>query len=220
MTNDEKTKFGERLKAARYDLRFTQDEMAQRLNVSGNYIYLLESAHNSPGPKFIRKLEEVERELEIKAAKNLTRSTEGPPRALRNAPILRRAPVVSWATAGKGGNFNDLAGQIDEWMDTDCKDRNAYALIVEGDSMIPKFEPGDRVLFMPNSEPQNGDVVVARLQDSGDVYLKVYHLIGQNLDTVRLTSYNPVYPPLKFPRKAFRFIHPMYEMRRMHRRLH
>lgn len=74
----------------------------------------------------------------------------------------RRVPVVSWAKAGLGGNFKNLAFQIDEWIDTDCRDSDAYALIIEGDSMLPEFKR-NRIGFMPNVEPRNGDIVVAML---------------------------------------------------------
>ncbi len=216
MKKEKSENFGERLRDARFTLRFTQDEMAQLLDVSGNYIYLLESGTNKPGPKMLRRLEEVELELESKSKDGFFR-----PNLMRPVTSVkidaRNAPVVSWATAGQGGNFADLASQIDEFVTTDSRDANAYALIIEGDSMMPKFEPGDRVVFMPNVEPQNGDVVVARVEATGDVYFKVFHIVGQKNELVRLTSYNPVYPPLEFARKDFRFIHPMYEMRRRRR---
>jgi SOS-response transcriptional repressor LexA len=128
-----------------------------------------------------------------------------------------RVPVVSWAAAGTGGSYYDLAHQIDEWLNTDCKDPNAYALILEGDSMEPEFKAGDRVIFMPNDQPRNGDVVVARLEDTGDVFFKLYHAYGRAGEMVRLTSYNAAYPPLEFHRDQFRFIHPMHSLIRRRR---
>lgn len=126
--------------------------------------------------------------------------------------------MVSWATAGLGGNFADLAEQIDEYLESDTKDPNAYALIIEGDSMQPDFRTGDRVIFEPNRPPHNGDVVVARLHDNGHVYFKLFHTFGAHADMVRLTSFNPAYPPLEYPRAAFRFLHPMHSMVRRFRR--
>jgi SOS-response transcriptional repressor LexA len=144
------------------------------------------------------------------------------PNATRPQPATqffpRRAPVVSWAKAGDGGNFGDLCAQINESVDTDCADTNAYALIIEGDSMMPEFKPGDRVVFMPNTSPQNGDVVVARLERTGDVFFKIFHQAGTIGEFVRLTSYNPAYPPLEYPLMEFRFIHPMHSMVRRRRR--
>jgi len=140
--------------------------------------------------------------------------------ALRDAPPskTRRVPVVSWARAGVGGNFHDLADQIEEYLDSETHDPNAYALIIEGDSMMPKFEPGDRIVFEPNRQPQNGDVVVARLFENGHVYFKLFHLFGGTNEMVRLTSFNPAYPPLEYPRSKFRFIHPMHSLVRRWRK--
>lgn len=64
--------------------------------------------------------------------------------------IMRPVPVVSWARAGAAEfNYHDLAEFIDETVQTTCKDPNAFALIVEGDSMEPKFSPGDRLIISP-----------------------------------------------------------------------
>ncbi len=127
-------------------------------------------------------------------------------------------PVVSWASAGYGGSYGDPATQIDEYLNSDCKDPNAYALILEGDSMTPEYRSGDRVIFMPNEQPKNGDVVVARLEENGEVFFKLYHTFGKDGEMVRLSSYNPVYPPLEYRRDQFRFIHPMHSLIRHRKR--
>jgi SOS-response transcriptional repressor LexA len=127
----------------------------------------------------------------------------------------QRVPVVSFSRAGaQGFDYTDLANQIDETVPTDCKDPNAFAIRLEGDSMAPNFLPGDLIIVAPNSEPRNGKVVIARLRDDDSALFKLYHVVGTEADKVRLTSYNPAYPPLEFPKKKFRFIYPMYEMRR------
>lgn len=131
-------------------------------------------------------------------------------------PMLGQlAPVVSFTRAGtRGFSYQDLATQIDERVPTDCKDPNCFALRVEGDSMAPNFQPGDLIVVAPNSEPRNGNVVVAKLREEESVLFKLYHQVGADAGAVRLTSFNPAYPPLEFPKKKFRFIYPMYEMRR------
>lgn len=135
---------------------------------------------------------------------------------LEEAPQKRLAPVVSWASAGFGGAYDDLANQIEEWVETVSRDPNKYALIVDGDSMSPKYEPGDRIVVEPNSEAQNGDVVVARLSESGEVFFKLYHEVEKG--RVRLSSYNPLFPPIQREKIEFRFIHPVVELKRFTRR--
>jgi SOS-response transcriptional repressor LexA len=61
---------------------------------------------------------------------------------------------------------------------------------------------------------RNGNVVIARLRDEGSVLFKMFHQTGPKGETIRLTSYNPIYPPLEFHLGAFRFIYPVYEMHR------
>jgi phage repressor protein C with HTH and peptisase S24 domain len=83
---------------------------------------------------------------------------------------------------------------------------------MEGDSMIPNIQPGDRVVVAPNASPYNGSLVVARLRESGAVMIKIFHRIG---DQVKLTSYNALaYPELPYHLTDFRFIYPVYEIRR------
>lgn len=216
MKNKKEINFAETILTARKRLGLTQGELAEKLGVSLRAVQTWESGESKPQLSKLRKLSEI---LEIplhalvgEAVKS--NATQPVPASLM---FPRRVPVVSWAKAGFGGDFGNLAVQIDEWLHTDCKDPNAYALIIEGDSMMPEFKPGDRVIFMPNVEPRNGDIVVARLAKTGDVFFKLFHRIGKNGEIVRLTSFNPAYPPLEYRIDEFEFIHPMHSMVRLRR---
>jgi phage repressor protein C with HTH and peptisase S24 domain len=122
---------------------------------------------------------------------------------------LRLVPVVSFARAGQDGfSYDDLGTHFDELVPTTSTDPNAFALRVEGDSMESKYSPGDILVVNPNEEPRNGDLVVARLQESGGVLFKRYHQVSP--ERVKLTSYNKdLYPPLEYNRSEFRFIYPI-----------
>jgi phage repressor protein C with HTH and peptisase S24 domain len=122
---------------------------------------------------------------------------------------MREVPVVSWAAAGAAKDYHDLAGFLDEKVVTDCKDANAFAVIVDGDSMEPKISVGDRVIVSPNKEAQSGDIVIARTRKDHGVYLKKFLRHGPRGEKVRLVSFNPDYPPLEFELKDFRFIYPI-----------
>ncbi|MBI5820577.1 MAG: S24 family peptidase [Verrucomicrobia bacterium] len=128
----------------------------------------------------------------------------------------RLVPVVSYAMAGKAADYDDLANYLDETIETDCRDPNCFALIIEGDSMEPVIRTGDRVVAMPNSEAQTGDIVVARRRDTHEVFVKLVHFTDAN-KRVKFTSYNPAYPPMEFARKDFRFIYPVHSMKRVFR---
>jgi SOS-response transcriptional repressor LexA len=209
--------FPKRLRDARLLLRMTQEELAAKWGYShGNYIYMLESGEKKFPKKLESRVMELEREVQTKfypshqAGFGMILTDENLLPAEKE--LIHKAPVVSWASAGLGGDYNDLATFLDEYVETDCKDPNKYALIVDGDSMEPEARPGDRIIVAPNLEPENGDLVVARLAETGKVLFKLFHRTGK--DGVRLTSYNPAYPVQDFKLTDFRFIQPVYQITR------
>lgn len=228
-----KVQLSSRLHECRLSKGLSQQELAVKSGISLRSVQNYEAGESLPQPAKLRKLcatlevpvgfllgEAFPATDEVEAQSGFLSEPKGnvsQPAYLQQA-FPRRVPVVSWARAGDGGNYSDLAEQIDERLDTDCTDANAYALIIEGDSMEPEFRPGDRVIFMPNQQAQNGDVVVARVEETGKAYFKLFHQSGRNGELVRLTSYNPAYPPLEFKRSEFRFIHPMHSLIRRRRR--
>lgn len=137
---------------------------------------------------------------------------------LRETPArIRMVPVVSWATAGEACSYEDLANQIDEQVETDCPDQNSFSIIIEGTSMMPRYEPGDRIVFAPNFYPRPGDPVVVKHND-GRVWFKYYHESGPNGETLRLVSENKEHQDILLPRAEVRFVYPMWEMKRKNRR--
>jgi SOS-response transcriptional repressor LexA len=128
-------------------------------------------------------------------------------------PLLRKVPVVSWVRAGEADyNYDDLCNYLDETLPTDTTDPNAFAVIVEGDSMEPKFSPGDRLILTPNIAARNGDLVIARLRESGAVLFKRFFQTGPKGETIKLTSYNPVYPEMQYHLGEFRFIYRVHQV--------
>ena len=132
-------------------------------------------------------------------------------------PAAKKTPVVSWAAAGAARAYEDLANQIEETVETDCKDPNAFAIIIEGDSMEPRFYAGDRIIFAPNLEPRNGDAVVAKLND-GRVYFKNFYRTGPEGSKIKLVSENSNYNPMEFEKSELAFVYPAWEVKRRLRR--
>lgn len=82
------------------------------------------------------------------------------------APIgMRPVPVISSVQAGAlrdmESPYPSGAGYAMEYTDQDLS-RWAFALDVEGLSMAPQFQPGDRIIVDPDLAPNPGDFVVAR----------------------------------------------------------
>jgi SOS-response transcriptional repressor LexA len=131
---------------------------------------------------------------------------------------MRDVPIVSYAAAGMGSDYSDLAGQIDDWIVCEVRDENAYATAVTGDSMEPELYEGDLVIAAPNSYAASGDTVIARVSESGSVYVKRLRRAGHDGKTIRLESVNTKYSPIEMPESDFRFIHPVIEQRRRYLR--
>ena len=209
----------QKLRKLRKSLRMTQAELASWLGIHRTYLVLIEKGKKIPSPRLERSILDFMERAE--------RQSANPPpflprpganaSALATEPSAKRVPVVSWAAAGAARAYEDLANQIEEVVESDCKDANAFAIIIEGDSMETKFYAGDRVVFAPNYEPRNGDAVVAKLND-GRVFFKYYFRTGHEGARVKLVSENANYSPLEFERGEFAFIYPAWEIKRKLRR--
>lgn len=57
------------------------------------------------------------------------------------------------------------------WVSVSSRDKNAFALRVEGSSMAPRYEHGEYVLVEPNRRPEPGDDVIVRLR-GGECMIK------------------------------------------------
>ena len=205
-----------KLRQLRKGLRLTQAELAALLGIHRTYLVLIEKGKKNPSPRLEKSILDFmgKAEHQSLSPQILWDQINGAPRSPHSLQSIgRRSPVVSWAAAGQARAYEDLANQIDETVETDCKDPNSFSIIIEGDSMEPKFYAGDRVVFAPNSEPRNADAVVAKLQD-GRVLFKYYFRTGPEGGRVKLVSENPNYGPLEFDRQDLIFIYPAWEVKR------
>jgi len=132
---------------------------------------------------------------------------ERPPEAFDIPRPTGKIPIISWAQAGPDGFFLDSfpagSGFGDINRPYDITDPNAYALIISGDSMIPKYEPGDVILVSPNMGVQTGDYAVVRLKD-GTVAAK---RVKAKDDNYFLESVNPDYEPIRCKKDDLIFMH-------------
>lgn len=109
-------------------------------------------------------------------------------------PPARGVPLLGFAQAGSDGFFDDAgfpAGQgWDEIAFPGRQEDGVYALEISGDSMIPVFRDGDRILVSPSIEPRRGDRVVVKTH-AGEVMAK--ELARVTARTIELTSLNRDY---------------------------
>lgn len=117
------------------------------------------------------------------------------PKEDRPAVQSSRVPLLGFAQAGAGGFFDDAgfpAGQGWDLIELPTRaTENAYALQVQGDSMLPLYRNGDVLIVEPGATIRRGDRVVVKTR-SGEVMAKV--LARRNADGIELVSINPEHP--------------------------
>ena len=105
-------------------------------------------------------------------------------------------PLLGLAQAGAGGFFDPAGFPIGEgWDEVRLPapgESGVYALEVTGDSMLPLYRDGDRLVVSINEQVRRGDRVVVRTK-GGEVMAKI--LARQTANVVELHSLNPDHKP-------------------------
>ncbi len=104
-------------------------------------------------------------------------------------------PLLGFAQAGAGGFFDDAGFPVGRgWEEVEfpatARD-NIFALEVTGDSMMPLYRNGDRLIVARDSPCRKGDRVVVKTTD-GEVMAKI--LLKRTARTIDLASLNPDHP--------------------------
>ena len=121
--------------------------------------------------------------------------------AVRPASRTAQAvPLVGFAQAGAGGFFDDAGFPVGQGWDLvelpAQSGEGAYALKVQGDSMLPLYRDGDVLIVEPGAAVRKGDRVVVKTS-GGEVMAKV--LERRTAGAVLLVSLNPAHPARNVP---------------------
>lgn len=112
----------------------------------------------------------------------------------------RPLPILGFAQAGAGGYFDASGFPVgngwDEVSFPDMPDDSIYALEIQGDSMLPVYRDGDRIVVSPTAPIRRGDRVVLQTAE-GEIMAK--ELKRQTNRTVELTSLNAAHGDRTFP---------------------
>ena len=186
---------GERIKTLRQSLSMTQKELGDAIGVktaainkyeTGTVVNLKRSTiqnlakalHTSP--TYLLGYTEDTRPLPANAV------------ALKDIP-RKRIPVLGVIAAGAPIMADR---EYDEAVYVDADSRADFAIRVEGDSMIPLYQPGDLVYFREQDCVDNGQIAAVLVDGSTAAALKrFYYKDG----VVTLASENPRYAPMVFP---------------------
>ncbi|OAB57512.1 hypothetical protein AY599_23590 [Leptolyngbya valderiana BDU 20041] len=125
-------------------------------------------------------------------------ATTPPPARPRPPDMLteverKSLPVYGLAAASPLGNLMMSAEPI-EWIEPPPvldRVRDAYALIVTGDSMVPRYEAGDMIAVHPYRPVRQGDHVVIQEAIEGGTRVSIKRFEKIDETHIHATQYNP-----------------------------
>ncbi len=203
------------VKTARAKSGSSQEALAFELGVTKGNVSAWENGRHKP------KLEQV---LAIAKITGHALPAEYRGVNVQPAPIGgRRIPLIDYVQAGGWTGVADpyLPGDADEWLMTDLElSGTAFALQIKGDSMLPEFREGDRVIIDPAVAPQPGDFVVAKNGDQ-EATFKKYRPRGVNEHgavVFELVPLNDDYPSMRSDTTPIHIVGTMIEHRKYRRR--
>ena len=133
-----------------------------------------------------------------------------------------RVPLISAIQAGMWTEVQDNfePGDAEDWLMTDTAlSRHAFALQIKGNSMLPEFSPGDRVIIDPDVCPSPGDFVAAKNGDQ-EATFKKYRPRGvdaQGNTVFELVPLNDDFPAMRSDTQPIVIIGTMVEHRKYRR---
>ena len=217
------TSVGERIRARRKELRLTQKALSVKVGVSHVSISQWEKDETAPRGENLLSLAGA---LGV-SANFLSTGEESASNVSPSDMGTKRIPVLSYVQAGMWTESQEITGYDGSTsyllMDDDCSD-SAFALVIEGESMLPKFIPGDRIIVDPEVFPVPGDFVVARDELKNETVFKKYRPTGSDQhgnDIYELVPLNDDFPTLKSESGRLHVIGTMIEhriSRKNHRR--
>src|SRR6185312_1572167 len=121
----------------------------------------------------------------------------------------RMVPLIGMAQAGTAGYFDDAgfpAGSgWEEIAFPELADEHCYALEITGDSMLPVYRDGDRIIVSPGAgNLRKGDRVVVKTH-AGEVMAK--ELSRMTAQRIELRSFNPQFEDRAFALSEVAFVH-------------
>lgn len=120
----------------------------------------------------------------------------------------RLVPLIGLAQAGAAGFFDDAGFPAGAgWEDIafpEIADEHCYALEIAGESMLPVYRDGDRILVSPAASVRRGDRVVLKTR-AGEVMAK--QMGRMTAQRIELRSFNPAFEERSFAPDEIAFVH-------------
>jgi len=218
------TTLGQRLTRAREHAHIKQKDVAEHFGISSQAISQWEADRTRPdSQRLVRlaRLFEVRLEWLLDETGPMVFDGNKTSAEVRHTA---RVPVVDRIQAGDWTEVSDpyVVGSGEEFLQTDLGvSSSTFALIIEGRSMEPEFQHGDKVIIDPMVQPRPGDFVVAKRDNDQEATFKKYRLKSQDeqgREVVELVPLNPDWPTLIIDRdNPGRIVGTMVEHRRYRR---
>jgi len=195
---------GDFIRQKRQGAGLSAKEVAKRAGVSDVYILYIERGLRNPTfsnlVKIISALGVPFEEFLISTG-HASHEVKEPPVEPMPYERLCSIPVISWVKAGRWKEVCDAfePGDADEWIESDIRGRNVFALRVTGDSMEPEFKEGEIIIINPHIEAHPGDFVVVK-NKQGEATFKQLKKYGSSWV---LHPLNPKYPDIEVKKGDF-----------------
>ncbi|OGP87170.1 MAG: hypothetical protein A2031_08165 [Deltaproteobacteria bacterium RBG_19FT_COMBO_43_11] len=182
--------FGKTVRDARIKKGWSQTELADKANITQGSVSRIENNTQT------NLTEEIKNSL-IRVL-NLDNTEYLSPPARLNKPI----PVVSWVHAGAFADAVDswpagVSGEGDPVFSNVKTSDRAFGLRIEGDSMLPRFMPGDIAIVDPGIRCDNGFPCVVWV--NGNVSIKLFY---DGEKEIRLVPMNNKYETITIPKDS------------------
>lgn len=197
--------FADAFKQERLRIKYTQQQMAEALNVSPSTVGMWEQGRRIPD---FEKLEEIADFYNI----NLEdlRGNE-----CTDSPKPYRIPVLGSVPAGIPLEAIEDIVDYEDISETMAKNGEYFGLRVSGESMIPVFNNGDTVIIQKQESADTGDYVVAMINGNEATLKK----LKRSEEGIMLIPSNPEYFPATYTNEQIlslpvRIIGKVVELRR------
>ena len=179
LKSDNLKAIGSLIKMHRVAREMTAQQLADTIGISGTHVSYIERGQRRPSFDILANIFNA-----LGLSLDETLSDFGLRSGDISAPdanLPRRIPVISWVTAGLWHEVSDAyePGDGDEWIKSDIKGDNVFALRITGDSMEPEFSEGEIITINPHLEAVPGDFIVIKNQ-SGEATFKQLKKYGEN----------------------------------------
>ena len=199
------------VRQARKHAHLTQDGLAEKMEMSKGNVSGWENGRHKPSFEQMKRISAL-----TGFPLPLDANTEPAPIGVRRIPVISAIQAGMWAEIAD----NFAPGDADEWLLTDLDmSASSFALTIRGDSMLPEFNPGDRVIIDPEVAPHPGDFVAAKNGEQ-EATFKKYRPRGMDAQgnmVFELVPLNDDYPTLRSDVQHIRIVGTLVEHRKYRR---